>query len=80
MGSRNLNAQAKLLITQPSQSDFNYQEGGAGGAEIHMMSPSMLSGNDRYSRRQGHNNMTLPALSSPRAAFEDSHILSVRNR
>ena len=72
MGSRNLNAQAKLLITQPSITSFTQDP------ELGIMSPSMLSGNDRYSRRQ--TKMTLPSLTSPRAPHDDSLILSLRQQ
>ena len=66
MGSRNLNAQAKLLITQPSYTSLTQD-----GMGDHMLSPSMMSygHNQRYGTK-----MTLPALSSPRTNLVDESI------
>ena len=69
MGSRNLNVQAKLLITQPSMTSYTQ--------DLDIMSPSAMSSNNRYTSHRQGTNMTLPALSSPRAN-EDS--LSLRKQ
>ena len=58
-GSRNLNAQAKLMITQPSEMSMNtYEDGGMQGT----LSPLSAM---RYKK------MTLPSLQSPSDLSKD---------
>lgn len=55
-GSRNLNAQAKLMITQPSERSGSLYEEGGGFLQSSILSPLSAM---RY------NKMKLPSLSSP---------------